>query len=486
MDHITGPSYDTVFIGGRFVPAHGTDTLTIVDSTTEQPAGSVPAADAADIDAAVAAARAAFDSPDGWRALTGAQRAAAMNRFADELDARKEAIAAIVSSQNGMPLAFSSQYEAGYPGAVLRYYASLATCVDDLEHRPGLMGMGDTLVQRSPIGVVAAIVPWNFPQAIAAWKLGPALAAGCTVVLKPSPQTALDAYLVAEAAQAADLPPGTVNIVPALGDATARLVAHPGVDKVTFTGSTEVGRTIGEVCGRLLRPVTLELGGKSAALFLDDVDLDLSVIGEALTGATMFNNGQTCWLNSRILAPRSRYDEVVDTIAALAGSLPVGDPLDPGTVVGPMATSAHRDHVERYIARGRADGARIVVGGGRPAGLDTGWFVEPTVLADVDNGSAIAQEEIFGPVLSVIAYDDEDDAVRIANDSQYGLGGTVWTSNPERGQAIAQRVRTGTVGINRYLPDLAAPFGGVKASGLGRELGPEALAGHLEVKSIYI
>ncbi|WP_116202674.1 aldehyde dehydrogenase [Amycolatopsis circi] len=479
-------THDTLFIGGEFVAGQGNDTITVVNASTEEVIGRVPEGTRADVDAAVAAARRSFADPGGWGGFTAHQRAEAMNRLADELDARQKDIAAAVSSQNGMPLGLSSQFEVNYPSAVIRYYAGLAATTEELEHRAGFLGAGDTLVQRSPMGVVAAIVPWNFPQALTAWKVGPALAAGCTLVLKPSPETVLDSCLFAEAAKAAGLPPGAVNIVPAGREIGAYLVSHPGVDKVTFTGSTAAGRSIGEVCGRLLRPVTLELGGKSAAVFLDDVDLDLAAIGESLFAACFINNGQTCFLSSRILAPRSRYDEVVDAISTLAGSMTVGDALDPVTQVGPMATAAHRDRVEGYIAKGKAEGGRVTAGGGRPAGLAKGWFVEPTVFADVDNSSTIAREEIFGPVLSVIAYDDEDDAVRIANDSEYGLGGSVWTSDPARGQAVARRVRTGTIGVNRYLPDIAAPFGGVKASGGGRDLGPEALAAHLELKSIYV
>jgi aldehyde dehydrogenase (NAD+) len=257
------------------------------------------------------------------------------------------------------------------------------------------------------------------------------------------------------------------------------------VDKVAFTGSTAAGRRVAEACGRLLRPVTLELGGKSAAIVLEDADLDLAKIGNDLFAATLVNNGQTCYLGTRVLAPRSRYDEVVGTMAAFASSMAVGDAMDPATQIGPMASSTHRDRVEGYIAKGKGDGARVVTGGGRPAGLDRGWFVEPTVFADVDNHATIAQEEIFGPVLSVIAYDGEDDAIRIANDTDYGLGGSVWTADPEHGKEVARRVRTGTIGVNKYIPDPAAPFGGVKASGIGRELGPEAIGAYQQFKSIY-
>jgi aldehyde dehydrogenase (NAD+) len=367
---------------------------------------------------------------------------------------------------------------------VLRYMAGLVANATFEEERPGHLG-GTTIVRREPIGVVGGIVPWNYPQTLAAFKYGPALAAGCTIVLKPSPETVLDAFLLAEAAADAGIPPGVINIVPGGREVGAYLVQHRDVDKVAFTGSTAAGRRIAETCGRLLRPVTLELGGKSAAIVLDDADLDLAKIGNDLFAATLVNNGQTCYLGTRVLAPRSRYDEVVDTLAAFASSLAVGDALDPATQIGPMASDRHRDRVEGYIAKGTSDGARLVTGGGRPRDLDRGWFVEPTVFADVDNASTIAQEEIFGPVLAVIPYRDEEDAIRIANDSDYGLGGSVWTTDAEHGKDVARRVRTGTIGINGYLPDPGAPFGGVKASGIGRELGPDAVTAYQQYKSIY-
>lgn len=278
---------------------------------------------------------------------------------------------------------------------------------------------------------------------------------------------------------------GVLNFVPGGRAAGAHLVAHPGVDKVAFTGSTAAGRAIGETCGRLLRPVTLELGGKSAGIVLDDAVLDPAVIGQDLVAATLTNNGQTCFLSTRILAPRGRYAEVVDLVTDLAGSLPVGNALDAKTLVGPLVSAAQRERVEGYVAKGVAEGARLTTGGRRPAGLDRGWFLEPTVLADVDNSWTVAREEIFGPVLCVIPYEDEEDAVRIANDSDFGLGGTVWTADPERGAAVARRVHTGTIGVNGYLPDPVAPFGGAKASGLGSELGPEGLAAYLRYQSVY-
>jgi acyl-CoA reductase-like NAD-dependent aldehyde dehydrogenase len=389
-----------------------------------------------------------------------------------------------VSSQNGMPISIATMLEGGFPVIVLRYMAGLVADATFEEERPGYLG-GTTIVRREPIGVVGGIVPWNYPQTLAAFKYGPALAAGCTIVLKPSPETVLDAFLLAEAAADAGIPPGVINIVPGGREVGAYLVQHRDVDKVAFTGSTAAGRRIAETCGRLLRPVTLELGGKSAAIVLDDADLDLAKIGNDLFAATLVNNGQTCYLGTRVLAPRSRYDEVIDTLAAFASSLAVGDALDPATQIGPMASDRHRDRVEGYIAKGTSDGARLVTGGGRPKNLNHGWFVEPTVFADVDNASTIAQEEIFGPVLAVIPYHDEADAIRIANDSDYGLGGSVWTTDAEHGKDVARRVRTGTIGINGYLPDPGAPFGGVKASGIGRELGPDAVTAYQQYKSIY-
>ncbi len=475
--------FDTLFIADAQRPAHSGQRIVVINAATEERIGSVPDADEADVDAAVAAARGAFDDPTGWPRWEPARRGEVLNRLADELEARSERTIRAVSSQNGMPRIVALQSEAVAPAGLLRYYAALAPSLPVEEVRAGLAG-GTTHVRREPIGVVAAIVPWNYPQSLTFFKVAPALAAGCTVVLKPAPETVLDAYILAEAIVAAGLPPGVLNIVPAGREVGQYLVEHRGVDKVAFTGSTAAGRGIAETCGRLLRPVTLELGGKSAAIVLDDADLQSNLVN--LFGATMANNGQTCYLGTRVLAPRSRYEEVVATVAGLASSLTVGDPLAETTQIGPMASARQRDRVESYIAKGKGDGARLVAGGGRPEGLDKGWYVEPTVFADVDNGATIAQEEIFGPVLAVIGYTDIDDAVRLANDSDYGLGGSVWTEDQERGLEVARRVQTGSIGVNGYSLDLGSPFGGVKASGIGRELGPEGLAAYQSLKSIYL
>jgi len=467
-----------LYIDGRWQAGSG-GTVELIEAATEHTLGTSAAASEADIDLAVAAAARARP---GWAATAVADRAAALDRFAAELKARASATAALCSRENGMPISLSIGANGFAPSMMLSYYAELIRSRPESQTRPSTLG-SRTVVLGDPIGVIGAITPWNYPQALAMMKIAPALAAGCTVVLKPSPETALDAYVFADAAHAAGLPAGVLNIVPGGREAGARLVEHPQVNKVAFTGSTAAGRAIGEVCGRLLRPVTLELGGKSAAIVLDDADLD--AFTAALPELSLANNGQTCHACTRILAPRSRYDEVLEAVTATVGALTVGDPLDRATQIGPLVSRAQRDRVLGYIQAGRDEGLQITTGGGRPAGLDRGWFVEPTVFAGVDNGSRIAQEEIFGPVLTVQSYDDDQDAVAIANDSPYGLGGSVWTADEQRGEALARQVQTGTIGVNHYALDFAAPFGGVKASGLGRELGPEGLAPYLQTKSIY-
>jgi acyl-CoA reductase-like NAD-dependent aldehyde dehydrogenase len=341
---------------------------------------------------------------------------------------------------------------------------------------------GNALVTREPVGVVAAIVPWNVPQAVTMHKLAPALLAGCTVVLKPAPETPLDAYLLAEMLQAAGLPEGVVNVVPAEREVSEHLVTHAGVDKVAFTGSTDAGRRIASLCGRDLRRVTLELGGKSAAVILDDADLEAAV--ESLRLGSFRNSGQVCTLKTRLLVSHRRERELLDRLVELVASMPVGDPNDPDTEIGPMVSARHRQRVEGYIEIGRTEGAKAVVGGGRPAVLDRGWFVEPTVFSGVEPGMRIAQEEIFGPVLTVLAYDDEDEAVAIANNSSYGLSGSVFTSDVEHGLAVASQIRTGTVELNGSPAGWHAPFGGFKNSGIGREGGPEGFDSYVETRAI--
>ena len=465
-----------VFINGEFRSAERAEP--VLEAATGDPLGAGASATEAEVDAAVAAARAAL--PD-WRSASPDHRAGILKSFATALHQRAKGTDQLVTRENGMPMSLSRSANGVFPAALLNYYAKLITATPIEEIRSG--ATGHTIVRREPVGVVAAIVPWNYPQALAAFKLAPALAAGCTVVLKAAPETALDALVFGEAAQECGIPAGVLNIVPGGIPTGAHLVSHPGVDKVSFTGSTAAGRIIGEVCGRLLRPVTLELGGKSAAIILDDANLD--VVMKGLRSVSFINNGQTCFLGSRILAPRSRYGEVVDALADLVNGFSIGDPLDTATDIGPVVSSRQRDRVLDYIESGKRSGAKLVVGGDVPRNQPRGWFVSPTVFADVDNSDRIAQEEIFGPVLAVIPYDGDDQAITLANDSEFGLAGTVWSSDTARATEMAREIRTGTVGVNDYQLDINAPFGGVKASGIGRELGPEGLEEFFELKSIY-
>jgi aldehyde dehydrogenase (NAD+) len=483
IDAVDTIDYDQLYIGGHWAPPSSQSRISVISPANGILVGSTPAASQADIDCAVSAARRAFDDPQGWPSWSPKRRAEVLERFALALESRGEEMARRVSIQNGMPISLARQFEAGFPPLLLRFYSTMMESTPSEEIRKGLFG-GATVVTLAPVGVVAAIVPWNVPQALTFMKLAPALAAGCTVVLKPSTETVLDAFLMAEAAIEAGMPAGVLNVVPGDREAGAYLVAHPGVDKVAFTGSTAAGRSIGQVCGGLLRPVTLELGGKSAAIILDDADLQSNV--DTFFASTLINNGQVCWLGSRILAPESRYKEIVDIVTDMASSLTIGDPLDDSTQVGPLVSERQRNRVEDYIMQGRSSGAALTTGGKRPSGFDKGWYVEPTVFANVAPDDAIAQEEIFGPVLSVIPYSNEDHAVAIANNSQYGLGGSVWTSDPERGAELARKIQTGTVGINGYTNDPTAPFGGIKNSGLGQELGPEGLKSYQQLKSIYL
>ncbi|WP_235200037.1 aldehyde dehydrogenase [Polycyclovorans algicola] len=469
------------YIGGEWVSPSSDRQFKLINATTEEVIAMVPEAAEADVDRAVGAARKAFESGP-WANATPAERADIMVRFAAALAKREDAIARAVSTQNGMPLSISTMLEGQLSVGFLHYYAELARNMVSEESRPSQMGK-ETLVDRTPIGVVAAIVPWNFPVVLALTKIAPAMAAGCTVVIKPSPGTILDSYLIAEAAAEAGVPAGVLNWVAADREVGAYLVSHPGVDKVAFTGSTGAGRSIAKVCGELLRPVSLELGGKSAAIICDDADLN--TVMQGLPMVSLLNNGQTCFACTRILAPQNKYQQVLEALSGLVGGLTVGDPLDLNTHVGPMASSMHRDRVESYIAKGKAE-AKLIAGGGRPKGIDRGWFVEPTVFADENYTSSVAREEIFGPVLTVIPYKDEDDAVRLANDTEYGLGGSVWSSDPDRARRLSRRVQTGTIGINGYLPSIGSPFGGVKASGLGREFSAETLSGYQQIKSTYV
>ena len=473
---------DSFFTDGAWAAPSGSALLEVVSPHSEQVVATVPEGTTSDIDAAVDAARRAFD--DGpWPRTSPEERIEVVQAFANLYAGRLDEMAGLITTEMGSPASFSNLAQAPAPWMMIESFLAIARAFPWEEVRPGALG-SDVIVRREPVGVVAAIPPWNVPQFTTISKIVPALLTGCTVVLKPAPETPLDAYLMAELLQEAGLPPGVVNIVAAGREVGEHLVAHPGVDKVAFTGSTAAGRKIAAVCGEQLKRVSLELGGKSAAIVLDDADLEATMAGLRFTA--LMNSGQACVAQTRILASRTRYAEVIDALAETVRSMPVGDPADPATEVGPMAAQRQQERVEKYIALGQEEGARVVVGGnGMPEGLDRGWYVRPTVFADVDNGMRIAQEEIFGPVLSVIPYDDVDDAVRIANDSDYGLAGTVWTADQEAGLDVARRVRAGTYGVNTYTMDFAAPFGGYKSSGIGREFGVEGLAQYTELKAIY-
>ncbi|GAA1923173.1 aldehyde dehydrogenase [Streptantibioticus ferralitis] len=470
-----------LFIGGELVAPLGTATIDVISPHTEQLIGRVPHASRGDVDRAVAAARKAFDEGP-WPRTPLDERIAVVSRIKDAIAARHEEMARLISVQNGSPYSWSVLAQA--LGAMMVWDAAITVARDFRyeERRAGVLG--PLLVRREPVGVVAAVVPWNVPQFVAAAKLGPALLSGCTAILKPSPESPLDAYLLAGIAAEAGLPEGVLSVLPADREVSEYLVGHPGVDKVSFTGSVAAGKRVMEVAARHLTRVTLELGGKSAAVILPDADLEAAVAG--IVPNAWMNNGQACVAQTRILAPREHYDEIAERLAAAAGALVVGDPLDPGTQVGPLVARRQQQRSLDYIALGQREGAKVLTGGGRPASQQHGWYVEPTLFGEVGNTMRIAREEIFGPVVCLLPYTDEDDAVRIANDSDYGLSGSVWTSDVAHGIDIARRVRTGTYSVNTFSLDMLGPFGGYKDSGLGREFGPEGYSEYLEHKMIHL
>lgn len=469
-----------LFIGGRWVDASTRPRFGTVDSNTGEVLGSYPLGDASDIDTAVSAARASLRDRAGWGGYLAHQRAAVMRRFADAIDRRREALGSLISREVGTPIARAIYSNADTAVNLLRFYASVIedTPIEDLRRAE----RGFSVVRREAIGVVGMIAPWNFPLSTLFFKLAPALAAGCTAVVKPASYTALDSYLIAEAAMEADLPPGVLNIVPCTRDTGNRLLEHPGVDKISFTGSTPVGRDVGRICGELLKPVTLELGDKSAALLLEDVPLE-RFIGE-LRDLSFSNNGQACSNNSRIIVPDSRYDEVVAAVSDEVSSWRIGVSSDPETEIGPLVSAEHRAAVESYYEVSDREGARVVVGGER---LERpGFFVAPTVLADVSPEMRVFREEVFGPLISITRYSgDLEDGIRLVNDSAYGLSGAVFTADETAGLDIARRIETGTVCFNMYNFDIGAPFGGRKDSGVGFELGAEAIGAYLHFKTIF-
>jgi len=472
--------FDYLFIGGHRVKSTGGGVIEVISPHSETVVGSVPSASRGDIDAAVAAASAAL-SADRWGGLSVADRLEIVRRFAVAYADLADEFAKAMTVEMGCPTSVVRKIHVDPAVAALRYYLALGERTKFEEYRNGVR---PTLVLRRPIGVVAAIIPWNGPVYLTILKLAPALISGCTVVLKASPEAPFSSYVLIRAAEIAGLPAGVLNVLTAERDVSEYLVGHPGVDKVSFTGSTMVGQHIAQLCGQNLKRFNLELGGKSAAIILDDADL--ADVVQSLRMGSFANSGQVCAARTRILVPRSRYEEVVSAIGEMASSLCVGDPSDPATEIGPLVSERQRDTVLAHIRSAVEEGARLVSGGGSPPDLPSGFYVQPTVFADVSNEMKIARDEIFGPVIVLIGYDTDDEAIAITNDSAFGLAGSVHTPDIIRGLGIARRIETGTFGINAIGNDIGSPFGGVKLSGIGREMGPEGLEDYFEYKTIIL
>ena len=490
--------HDSFFIDGDWQTAQGTDVLDVISPRSEERIGQVPAAARADIDAAVAAARKAFDSGP-WPRMSMDERAGYLEALASGLESRTKELAELITEESGCTLFLSQVYQAVAPVMSLNYNAELGRSlplsevrVSDLSPLAGkseggsiIPMAGKSLVLKEAVGVVVSFPAYNFALAAIGQKVGPALIAGCTVVIKVTEPNPLASFVVGEVCREIGLPPGVVNIVAARADESAYLVAHPGVDMVSFTGSAEVGSRIAAACGQLIRPCVLELGGKSAAIVLEDARLE--DILPILVGASVgVGAGQNCAAQTRILVPEAQYTAYADALADAFTSLKVGDPMELDTVVSPLITAAHRDRVESYVAGVRSEGATVKVGGRRPAHLDRGWYYEPTLLTDATNQMTASREEIFGPVVSLIPHQGEDDAIAIANDSQYGLAGSVFTADNAHGFEVAKRVRTGTYAVNTMAADLGSPFGGFKRSGIGREHGVTAVQEYLLSRTISI
>lgn len=477
---------DDFYINGQWIKAVGDKRNPVVDPAIGEQWGSVPEATPEELDTTVAAARSALTE---WGALSGAQRAEYLVKIADEIEARAETLALTNTRENGSPIS-ETRGAASKAAGIFRYFATLAPWLDGDDIRPFPAGGAESLVDKDPIGVCGLIAPWNFPINLVVIKLAAALLAGCTTVIKPASPTPLSIRFIIEAIDAAGVPAGVVNLLTGSGRFGNQLVRHPGVGKVAFTGSTPVGKKIAAACGELLRPVTLELGGKSSAIVLPDADLD--TLSSRLIRSCMRNTGQTCYISTRIIAPASRYDEVVQTVADTIAAGPQGDPLDDATVFGPVASKSQYDTVMEYVASGHEEGARAVTGG-TPAsnlgeGLESGEFITPTVFADVTPKMRISREEIFGPVITILKYDDSqgvDEAVTLANNTKFGLGGIVFGSDEKRALDVARQVDSGSVGINFFGSNHSAPFGGRHDSGMGVEYGLEGLSAYLTYKSIH-
>jgi acyl-CoA reductase-like NAD-dependent aldehyde dehydrogenase len=468
---------DKIYIGGEWVASSGAGSLEIVSSTTEEVIGSIPEGTPEDVDRAVRAAREAFES---WSQTSIDERAGWMTRIAQGLGGRMEQIAALIAQEVGMPIKLSHMIQAGLPtmdfGSMPQVMAETAWEEE----------VGNSLIVREPVGVVGAITPWNYPLHQICAKVAPALAAGCTIVVKPSEVAPLSAFLLAETLDELGLPAGVFNLLTGVGPVVGEaLAAHPDVDMISFTGSTRAGRRVGEVASATVKRVALELGGKSPNVILEDADLQRAIADGV--SKCYLNSGQTCSALTRMLVPRARLAEAEQIAAAVAQQFKPGDPFAPDTRLGPLVSEAQRERVRGYIRKGQEEGAKLLTGGDDPpAGLQRGYFVQPTVFSEVTPEMTIAQEEIFGPVLAIMPYDDDDDAVRIANDSQYGLAGGVWSGDEEHAKRVARRIRTGQVEINGGAFNPVAPFGGYKQSGHGRELGRFGLEEFLQTKAMQL
>jgi len=473
---------DKFFIDGRWAEPSSAKRIQVTNSATEDLFFVVAEAEEADVHRAVGAARNAFDRGP-WPRMSHAERANYIRAMAAELDKLAEPHARIWTTEAGALHGFTKARCAGISNDYLSY-ASLAETFPFQERHKPKSGGEVALLVREPVGVVAAIVPWNAAPGAISSKVGPALIAGCTVIVKVSPEAPGAAYILAEACEAAGLPPGVVNILTAEREVSELLVRHPGVDKVAFTGSTVAGRRIASICGERVARCTLELGGKSPAIVLDDYDV--TTAAQSIASRAIFLTGQVCASLTRIIVNRNRHDALVEALSENFRNVKVGDPFDPATQMGPLAMRRHRDRVEGYIEKGKSEGAILATGGGRPAHLDRGFYIEPTVFCNVDNTFAIAREEIFGPVLAVIPADSDEQAVDIANDTIYGLNASVFTNDLERAYAVARRIRSGTVGQNGMRNEGGIAFGGFKQSGIGREGGTEGLRAYLETKVVVL
>ena len=466
-----------LFIGGEWVKPNGKGMIDVRSPSTEDVIGRVPEGMAADVNAAVDAARKAFGD---WMLVPAAERGALLQKVSAELKARIDEVAKTIADEVGTPIKLANRIQVGSPIAIFAMYAKLAA------EFPFEERVGNSVILREPVGVVAAITPWNYPLHQISAKVAAALAAGCPVVLKPSEVAPLNAFLLAEVVEKVGLPRGVFNLVTGYGPVVGEAMAtHPDVDMVSFTGSTRAGERVAELAAQSVKRVALELGGKSASIVLDDADLAAAVKGTI--NACYLNSGQTCNAQTRLLVSENKYAEAAKLAVEVAKTFTIGDPFNSATKLGPLTSAAQRERVRGYIRTGIQEGAELLCGGAdQPEGMPKGYYVKPTVFGRVDPKSAIAQEEIFGPVLSIITYKTEDDAVRIANDSRYGLGGGVWSASVEHAMCVARRVRTGQIDINGAPFNFQAPFGGFKQSGRGRELGRPGLEEYLEYKSIQL